>query len=395
MIFPSTDAPTIEPKPTALYSAISSESASNSWTSVNGWVVPRQFTSLEEEYASLTQEVAVADFGPLSRYIIRGSMCVEFLARVTTAPLSSLVVGENARGLILASSGAVADIIDVARLGEEMYLLSTSQPHARRLQLAMRGFDVSLEDITGRIAALALIGPKAAEAAQAAGLSGDSDMTAAQTVIRGVETATRPINVGVQPGVEIIYPNDEALTIWERVRRAASPKPVGLDAFEVLRIEAGAPRPGVDFISADKAMTPDMLRTPSALGLPHLAPLNRAWFNGRRALQGTSHAPHGSIKTAPARQHLTIALDAETIFSGATVFSGDATVGFVTSAAYSPRMRRVVAFIDVDAASARGPFQVAGCLPGERLAAELHESAEARLALAFTASMAAATESRN
>ncbi|MEL7488900.1 MAG: hypothetical protein AAGJ87_17015, partial [Pseudomonadota bacterium] len=114
MIFGAVDQSGFEPKPTALYSATASSSFANSWTSVNGWAVPQSYTTVEEEYESLTSGAAVVDFGALCRYVVRGPGGADFLARVTTAPLKNLETGESARGLILAASGAVVDIIEVS-----------------------------------------------------------------------------------------------------------------------------------------------------------------------------------------------------------------------------------------------------------------------------------------
>jgi len=387
MIFPGPDLSAVEPKPTALFSATASVSYANSWVSINGWSTPLVFTSVKEEYAALTRNAAVADFGALWRYIVRGDGAPDYLARVTTAPLRNLEVGESARGLILSSTGGVVDIIDIARLGSGMFLLTCSCSHARRLQLAARGMGVTIEDITGRVAALAIIGPEARDTAAAAGVDAASENLASQTTVRGIETAARPIHVGVQPGVEIIYPYAEALILWERVRRAAAPIAAGVDAIDILRIESGTPRTGVDFVGADDIAKPDALRTPEALGLPHLAPLNRAWFNGRRAL----------VKNAVAadRELAVLAINADDAHVGASVLSGGTPVGRLTSAAFSPRLRRVVAFADLAAGADKKPLEVSTMTTDSgRVPAEIFETAEMSRATAFRAAQKEATDSR-
>lgn len=387
MIFPAADFSSVEPKPTALFSATASASYANSWTSINGWSTPLVYTDVNEEYACLTKKAAVADFGALWRYIVRGNSAAPFLARVTTAPLQNLEIGEGARGLILSSAGGVVDVIDVARLGDDMYLLTSSRQNARRMQLAARGIDVAVEDITGRVAALAIIGPEARDVAASAGVDAASENLASQSVVRGIETAARPIHVGLQPGVEIIYPYEEALTLWERVRRAANPMPAGLDALEMLRIESGVPRPGVDFIGADDASKPESIRTPEALGVPHLAPVNRAWFNGRRSLV--------SNQIQVQRKLHVLALDGEEVNVGASILSNGVPVGRITSAAFSPRFKRVVAFADLTVGSEKFALE-ATTMENEagRVKASLLETAESTLAEAFRASLAETTESR-
>ncbi|MEM9705089.1 MAG: glycine cleavage T C-terminal barrel domain-containing protein [Pseudomonadota bacterium] len=383
MIFPGIDETARDPRPTALYVATAEASIANSWTIINGWTAPLVYSDIDEEYHALLTDAALVDFGPLCRYIIRGPMASNFLSRITTAPLDYIDIGESARGLIVSAGGGVVDMVDVSRLGEEMYLLTTSRPHARRLQLANRGVDATVEDITGSIAALAIIGPKARESAAKAGLAIGGEDLAAQLTVRGVETSARPIHYGAQSGIEILYPYDEALTVWERVRRASKIGPAGVAALDALRIESGSPQPGADFVSADDAAEPAQVRSPEALGLAHLAPVNRAWFNGRRALS-VSRKPESRVL------HV-LALDAEHIQAGAPVVRGGSVVGRVTSAAFSPRLKRAIAFADLDAGALGKPLRVEA-KDGALHAATLFATPEQALAAAFKKSLENSTD---
>ena len=72
MIFPADDIGGEEPKPTALFAATASAASANSWTSVNGWSVPRVYSSVAEEYDAARTRAVAADFGALVRYTVRG-----------------------------------------------------------------------------------------------------------------------------------------------------------------------------------------------------------------------------------------------------------------------------------------------------------------------------------
>lgn len=380
MIFAADDLDIEEPKPTALFAASASAASANSWTSVNGWSVARAYSTIAEEYAAAQSGAVVADVGSIARYTARGAGAAEFLARVTTAPVAGLAPGESARGLMLDADGSVVDLVEVARLAPDLYMLVASKRHARRLQLARRGVDAQIDDITGRIAALAIIGPESRDVASAAGIDVSSETYAAQTRVRGVETSARPIHFGALAGIELIYPYEEALTLWERLRRARAPKPAGLDALEILRIEGGAPRPGVDFTPADDARREGTRRRPREIGLPHLAPHDRAWFNGRRALR---------VAAKSARALVVIAVDADRAAPGAAVFGRKgAAVGRITSAAFSPRLKRMVAFADLSVDALDQPLEIAMAGEGEpRAAVQLFETPESRLAKAYRASL--------
>ena len=375
MIFPAEDPRLNAPRPTALFSASASACEANIWTSVNGWSAVRVFTDVNREYDVAKKGVAIADLGPMARYAIRGGDAGAFLARATTVPASRLETGESARGLMLDDRGRVIDLAEVSRLSGDLFLLTASQPHARRLQLALRGFDAVIEDIGRQVAALGVFGPGANDALAAAGMKTPGDSVAASAMLRGVETAARPIQFSALPGVELVFPREEALTVWERLTRRSGAEPIGLDAFEMLRLESGAPRPGVDFVPADRARG-DEAMTPAELGLAHLAPLDRGWFNGRRALRD---AP-----AAASRRLATLAIDDESAAAGTEIYDGGKPVGRVTSWAWSPAARRVAAFARLSGSLKTGDLEAARPLPASgRVRAKLVETAESALERAF------------
>ena len=378
MIFPAEDPRLNAPRPTALFAAAASACEANIWTSVNGWSAVRVFTDVDKEYEVAKKGVAIADLGPMARYAIRGGDAGAFLSRATTAPASRLEIGESARGLMLDDRGCVIDLAEVSRLSGDLFLLTAPQPHARRLQLALRGFDAVIEDIGRQVAALGVFGPGANDALAAAGMKTPGDSVAASAMVRGVETAARPIQFSALPGVELVFPKEEALTVWERLTRRSGAEPIGLDAFEMLRLESGAPRPGVDFVSADRAQG-DEAMTPAELGLAHLAPLDRGWFNGRRALRDAQPL---------SRRLMTLAIDDESAAAGAEITAGGKPVGRITSWAWSPAARRVAAFAQlsgqISGSVKNGGLEAARPLPASgRVSAKLVETAESALERAF------------
>lgn len=383
MHFPAANE-TIEPRATPLYAATAGLSATNSWTSVNGFAAARVYASVEAEYKAASEDAALVDLGPMRRYTLRGKDAAKILARLTTTPVAELSVGESARGLILDTDGFVADFADLTRLSGDLYLLTTATPIDRRLQLAARGFDAEALNVGAMVAALGIVGPAARDAASAAGIDLLSADATAQGRVRGVELAIRPVGFGAAPGVEIIYPADDALVVWERLRRKRPLPAAGLEALEILRIEGGVPRIGVDFAGADQAVALSDRRLPNEVGLPHLAPPNRAWFNGRRAMKSAGSS---------GRYLVVLSIDSDAAMPGASVLSRNETVGRITSAAFSPRLRRVVAFAEVAVAALDRPLEAV--LPGGgRAPARLHETAESRLAAVFREILKTATESR-
>ncbi|MEZ5895006.1 MAG: glycine cleavage T C-terminal barrel domain-containing protein [Parvularculaceae bacterium] len=382
MIFPGPKE-TGDPKPTPLYGAVAAVSSANSWTSINGWAAALVCTRIDEEYASLTRSVGVFDASALCRYTVRGADAGTLLSRLTTAPVRNLADGDASRGLLLASDGAVVTMARVARLTGDTYLLTVCEPIARRLQIAARGFAVETEDITGHVAAMALLGPEAHAAARVLGVVGNSGPQVSKGRVRGVEVAALPFALGELTGLELIYPQAEAITLWDRVRRKQAAQPVGLEALDIVRIESASPRVGVDFASADHAGRDDLRRTPDEIGLPHLAPLDRGWYSGRAALARFA----GDRQSLSGRYLVPLAIDAEDIGAGSAVLAGERVSGRVTSAAFSPRLRQSVCIAEIDGGDVGKSLAVATPdAAGQPVSAHFLDAAEARDAAKFRAS---------
>lgn len=385
MLFPADDPKANESRPTPLYAAAASLATANSWTSVNGWAAARAYVSVAEEYAAATTGAAFFDLGPLCRYTLRGPDSARLLARLATTPALDLDIGESARGLILDAGGLVVDLVETVRLSGDFFLATTSRPIDLRLRQAAKGYETDIENISGAIAAIGVVGPGARAAAAAAGVEFVEGAVAQRGRARGVETYARLAEFGAGVGVEIIFPAAEALTLWDRVRRADDAHPIGLDALEILRIEGGEPRLDVDFPGADRSGGDG--RAPDEIGLPHLAPANRAWFNGRRAVKRPVRRP---------RYLAVLGVDADAVEPGARVFAGAVETGRIVSSAFSPRLRRALAFAEIGPAGFEKPLETALLARADepRARAALFDTAESRRAAAFRAQQRAATDSR-
>ena len=112
----------------------------------------------------------------------------------------------------------------------------------RHLEMYKIGRDVAIEDVSASRALLSLIGPRSAEIAGAPPLP---EYACEKLAVAGIEC----IAVGTSAGIDLICAAGEA----ERVRAVlgdAGAVEVGSEAAEILRIEAGMPRFGVEMDSA-------------------------------------------------------------------------------------------------------------------------------------------------
>src|SRR6185295_6218761 len=88
-------------------------------------------------------------------------------------------------------------------------------------------------------------------------------------------------------GYEVWAERGEALAVWDALMAAGRPhgiEPAGLDALDVVRIEAGFVLLGVDYFSSQKVVLESRKSTPLELGFGWMVDLERGNFIGRDAI---------------------------------------------------------------------------------------------------------------
>jgi aminomethyltransferase len=226
------------------------------------------------------------------------------------------------------------------------------------------GLDVTIDDVSESLAALALQGPLSAQVLRACS-DVDVDRLKYFRVTSGRIGAV-PVDVSRTGytgdlGYEIWIPVEQALTVWDtlfEVGRAFDVRPAGMLALDVARIEAGLLLIDVDFVGSKKAMISDQKYTPYELGLGRLVDADKGAFIGRGALREA---------WSPRRQVVGLEIDwsdVEAIYeriglpplapSAASrvpvpVLDGERQVGRATTTAWSPTLKRLIAIACIDA----------------------------------------------
>ncbi|MCO4768889.1 MAG: aminomethyltransferase family protein [Deltaproteobacteria bacterium] len=244
----------------------------------------------EREYFAFRHNAGLIDVSPLYKYDVRGPDAADFLAHVWTRDCNKLKPGRMYYGAMCNEDGHTLDDGTIANLGEGLFRATTSEPWLGWYGRHSRGFDVSIEDVTDRIAALSLQGPLAREILQ--GIT-DADLDALRffgitscTVAGQAGHISRTGYTG-DLGYEIWVDPDGALPLWDALQTAGAPfgmQPAGLDAMDVTRIEAGFVLQGVDYVSAKSCITESLKSTPDDASLGWTVKLDREGWIGRDAL---------------------------------------------------------------------------------------------------------------
>lgn len=248
-------------------------------------------TCHELEYFAIRHRAGLLDVSPLQKLAIEGPDAAEFLASLLCRDPRRLRKGQVSYGPWCDAGGRVVDDGTVTRLGTHRYRLTSVEPALAWFAEHREGWEVELRDETESIAAVALQGPTSRRIlADLCGpeLEGLRFFRARETEAAGIPiTVTRTGYTG-DLGYELWVESDRAPELWDALMDRGAIHgitPVGLDALDVTRIEAGFILLGVDYRSARHAAHHDQTSSPFELGLGWAVDLDRGPFLGREALE--------------------------------------------------------------------------------------------------------------
>jgi aminomethyltransferase len=274
--------------------------------------------------------------------------------------------GQVVYGCFCDDEGKVLDDGTVTRWSAERFRMTSADPTFQWLDRHSRRFDVQVEDVTTELAALALQGPSSRAILAEVCSEGIEELG----YFRATETRFRRKKIEVSRtgytgdlGYELWMPNEKALEVWDtllEVGKQHGIEPLGLDALDVTRIEAGYILAGVDYFNSRFAPTEAQKSSPFELGLDWAVHLDRERFIGQDALREEKRrGPRERLvgleidweeteRLFEARG-LPPALPAHAWRDGVPVYDGGAQVGRATSGAWSPRLKKNLALATVAA----------------------------------------------
>ncbi len=209
--------------------------------------IPLFYSSQAEEYWAVRNHAGLADLSHLGLLRITGKDRLAFLNGLLTNDVLKLNEGTGIRSALLNTKARVlADLYLHAR--EDDLLIDTGDVPGARIKDTFDRFiiteDVQVKDITSEFVHLTTQGPQAAEHAKELFGITFTDMKPLQHKMIGPTMMVVRDRTG-QSGCDMIIPNDEAEAVWQGfLLRGVTP--VGQDALEIFRLEAGYPRYGVD-----------------------------------------------------------------------------------------------------------------------------------------------------
>jgi aminomethyltransferase len=318
-----------------------------------GWMWLEGFGDVSKEYAAIRDDVAVWDVSPLNKWEFRGPDALRGAQRAFSNDAIGLEVGRVRYGAFVDADGLMVDDGTVFNTAQEdhCWVMTNGRDHDERFGELLQDLDAEFEWITPSMPHLGVIGPRSREVVQKLtdediGSLGYFRFIPRPIQVAGVDVHLSRTGYGGELGYELFLLDPaDAESLWSAIV-GAGVTPIGTDAIEIARVEAGLVVTGYDYEPHE--------RTPFDFNLDRLVRTDLGLdFSGEDALR--------AVAADRPNRFVTLRYEADALPEyGAAVTKDGEEVGVLTSPTDSPRFGKIgLAVIASEQASAGNTLGVA------------------------------------
>jgi folate-binding protein YgfZ len=303
-----------------------------------GCVVPASYGDAGAEYEAVRGVGAgLFDLSARGRVEVSGGEAVQFLNGMLTNDVARLEEGEWMHAAFPNPQGRLLASVRVVRRGGSFLFDTEAATYERVLKYLERytlAGDFRVRDLTGETALLTVQGARAREITAAAlgdeTLNVERGRVSAARFREGELTLLRATHTA-EDGIDLFVGASDAVALWNALVEAGA-IPAGFDALEVLRVEAGLPRYGVDASEANVVL--EVVEESEAVSY------TKGCYAGQEIIARIHWRGHVAKKLAG----IVFDRDAEPHADSAVRTCDEGReVGRITSTVFSPRLRRRIA----------------------------------------------------
>ena len=309
---------------------------------VNGLEVVNHYGDVLAEHAALRTSAGVIDLSFRGRLCLTGTDRQRFLHGQVTNNVKDLKTGQGCYAALVTAKGKLQSDLNIYSLADELLLdfeSGLSVGLAERFEKFIIADDVQIVDVAPHYGLLSVQGPRAAEAVNKLGL--------------GLAIPEQPLHFskvseptlgdlycmnhsrGAATGFDLFVPTDALAAVADQLIAAAKEiggRACGWQALEMIRIEAGLPRFGVDMDETNLA--------PEAGLEARAISYSKGCYIGQEVIARIR--TYGQV--AKSLRGLVLSDDlAELPRRGEKLRHGDKEVGYITSAIASPAFQQNIA----------------------------------------------------
>ncbi|MEQ1731154.1 MAG: glycine cleavage T C-terminal barrel domain-containing protein, partial [Vicinamibacterales bacterium] len=288
--------------------------------------------SCQDDYSILHSGAGIGRTAPRRPIGVTGRDRATYLHGLLTNDIQALTPGSGCYAAWLTPQGRMLTDLHVLESGDMILLDVPVEQHEAtlaRLEQFLFSEDVQLSDLGASLASVWIHGPAAAAtierlASPLVGLSSWPTYHNVRAEVAGAPAVIARIDQLGVPGFCLWLDAANATRVISELEPAGASR-VSADAIEASRIDAAYPLFGID-------MTSDTI--PLEAGIEGSAiSLTKGCYVGQEIIIRVLHRGHGRV----ARKLSSLRIEDGVPIGGARVFAGDREVGWVTSAARSPR----------------------------------------------------------
>lgn len=348
----------------------------------DNWNVAIQFTDAISEHHAVRKSVGIADVSYRGRHRLTGEDRAKFLHRLISNDVENLSEGQGVYATFLTHRGKIIADFNVYALKDMIYIdtaAETTETLFNELDKYLIADDVEISDLTAETGAIAVHGPQSSELIESVlgmpelGMPELTDLPERHNCFHEADTRFNYSVVCVRTDTtgEIgytLYTAAEALeSLWERLLSEGerfNVQPIGWDALESLRIEAGIPRYGTELTDAV---------IPLEAELEHAIDFEKGCYIGQEIVARMKYRGHPNrllrgieIDGTPA------SAESFELCQGAPVFNAGKEVGWITSSTFAPTLGKSIALayvrMAVTEAGSRVQIETPECQVGGTIA---------------------------
>tara|TARA_Y100000590_G_scaffold47756_1_gene50619 strand:- start:118 stop:1308 length:1191 start_codon:yes stop_codon:yes gene_type:complete len=318
------------------------------WYRWGGYKAARQYTTAEFEYTAMRNTAGVIDISPMYKYSIKGLDAKKYINKLITRNINNIQPNQVVYGLWCNEDGFVVDDGTIFCFDENNFRIYCAERNLNWFKDTAIGYNVEIEDISTSIAALAFQGPlscKILHLLNAKNIENLKPFTFNEFTINNQKITISRTGFSGDLGYELWCDPSQCHDVWDALfsfNKDYKILAAGLNALEMVRIEAGFIQVNADFMSAEQALRPNRMRTPYELGLGWIVDLNKDYFTGKNALIKQK-------KQGIEKKLIGLDIEGDKPAIGSVIYDeSKKEIGIVTAAMWSPTLKSNIAFAYVN-----------------------------------------------
>lgn len=304
----------------------------------SGWLIPKSYGNIPDECKTVRNSAGISDLSHRGKLVVSGKEHTKFLQGILSNDVYNLDVGKGMYATLLTVKGRIITDMKVYRDKDAVFLDIEPGQNDRIKELMNKiklSYKANVDDLTDSLILLSINGPCSSDLIKkifGENLPQLNEYDFTKRDFMGSEITIIKANRTGEEGYDILLSsNASSIKIWEALisnGKELNIVPVGMNALETLRIEAGIPRYGIDM---------DENTIPIEAGIWNALNFEKGCYVGQEVIARIKWRGH-------VNRHLVglIIEGQELPNQGDKINSGEKDIGNITSSTFSPHLNKSI-----------------------------------------------------